>query len=137
MSTELTIGRRAALEHEVTRADLASTLSDISGDDFPAVLATSRMIALMELAAARLLVPHLQEGELSVGVGVDIKHLAATLIDASVTAEAEYLGREGKLYRFRVLLKDAGGIAGEGEHTRAIVSTERLLAGAQRRNSAA
>ncbi|MGH8492554.1 MAG: thioesterase family protein [Moraxellaceae bacterium] len=134
MHTEITIGQRAALEHVVTRADLASTLSEISGDGFPAVLATSRMIALMELAAARLLVPHLQEGELSVGVGVSIKHLAATLIDAAVTAEAEYLGREGKLYRFRVLLKDAGGIAGEGEHTRAIVSTERLLAGAQRRN---
>jgi fluoroacetyl-CoA thioesterase len=43
-------------------------------DAFPAVLATSRLIALMEVAAARLLTPLLKPGEFSVGVYISITH---------------------------------------------------------------
>jgi hypothetical protein len=39
----------------------------------------------------------------------------------------------GKLYRFRVEAFDDAGPIGEGEHTRAIVATERLLGGAAKR----
>lgn len=44
----------------------------IAGDDFPDVLATSR--AFMELAAARGMKSALGPGQLSVGVGVDVRH---------------------------------------------------------------
>ena len=114
--------------------DSAKALAVSPGDDFPKVFAPSRMIALMELAASRAMSGLLQEGQLSVGVGVDVKHLAATPVGVEVRALARYLGMEGKLYRFEVQAFDRGGLVGEGQHTRAIVNTERLLARAIERN---
>ncbi|HEX8737666.1 MAG TPA: hotdog domain-containing protein [Pyrinomonadaceae bacterium] len=119
----------------VKTEDTAKALAISLEDDFPEVFATSRMIALMELAAARGMKKLLNSGQLSVGVGVDVKHLAATPVGIEVSATATFLGMEGKLYRFKVEAFDAGGLIGEGEHTRAIISTERLLTGAVSRNA--
>ncbi|MAQ24299.1 MAG: thioesterase [Pseudomonadales bacterium] len=127
------IGDKNELEYVITDADSARSLSIEAGDDFPSVFATSRMIALMELAAARLMKSLLAEGELSVGVTVNVKHLAATPIGTNVKAVAEYIGLNGKTYSFKVYLYDKGGLAGSGEHTRAIVNSDRLLEGANRR----
>jgi predicted thioesterase len=91
----------------------------------------------MELAAARLMRPGLTDSQLSVGVGVDIKHLAATPLGVEVRAVATSLGMEGKLYRFKVEAHDGGGLIGEGQHTRAIIRSERLMAGAAARNAKA
>ncbi|MFZ2492291.1 MAG: hotdog domain-containing protein [Thermoanaerobaculia bacterium] len=119
----------------VDRSDTAEALSLSADDTFPPVFATSRMIALMELAAARAMKPLLDEGELSVGVTVDIRHVAPTPIGATATARATYLGPDGKLFRFRVEAFDDAGPIGDGEHVRAIVTTERLMTGASRRLS--
>lgn len=118
----------------VAASDSARGLALESSDHFPEVFATSRMIALMELAAARAMRPACGEGQLSVGVGIDVRHLAATPVGVEVRACATFLGMAGKLYRFRIEAFDAGGLIGEGEHTRAIVLTNRLLEGACRRN---
>jgi predicted thioesterase len=91
------------------------------------------MIALMETAGARAMRPLLQPGQLSVGVTVNIKHLAATPNHTQVSATATFLGMEGKLYKFKVEAFDPGGKIGEGEHSRAITSTERLMQGATAR----
>ena len=129
----LTIGEQATASMTVTDADTAKALAVMADDDFPEVFATARMVALMELAAARCLKVLLAEGELSVGVGVDIKHLAATAKYDVVQAIATYTGQVGKLYQFKVEAFDSGGKIGEGSHTRAIIKTERLLAGANAR----
>lgn len=132
--TELVkIGATASASMTVTDADTAKALAVMAEDDFPDVFATARMVALMELAAARCITPLLQEGELSVGVGVNIQHLAATAKLDVVQAIATYLGTEGKLHKFSIEAFDSGGKIGTGTHTRAIVRTERLLAGAQAR----
>ena len=127
------VGDTAEASLTVQYSDTAHCLALEPGEVFPEVLSTTRMIALMELAAARVLRPLLQEGELSVGVVVDVRHTAATPIGSVVRAVATYLRPEGKLHRFRVEAFDEGGSIGEGEHVRAIISTERLLAGAARR----
>lgn len=127
------VGDTAEASFVVQPADTARALSISPHDAFPDVFATSRMIALMELAAARLMKPELKDGELSVGVSLDVRHTAPTPVGATVRAVATYLGPEGKLYRFRVEAFDDAGPIGDGEHTRAIVATERLLAGAARR----
>lgn len=121
------------LKYMVQSKDLASELSIDEQDDFPEVFATSRMIALMESAAARLMKPSLAENELSVGVNVNINHFAATPNNAEVKAVAIYKGMEGKLYKFEVELHDKGGKAGSGTHTRAIVEKQRLIQGALNR----
>lgn len=126
-------GDSAEASFTVQAADTARALSISPEDAFPEVFATSRMIALMELAAARVMKAALQAGELSVGVSLNVRHTAPTPVGATVRAVATYLGPEGKLYRFRVEAFDEAGSIGEGEHVRAIVATERLVAGAARR----
>lgn len=121
---------REELTYTVQAKDLAKELSIDEQDDFPEVFATSRMVALMELAAARLMKPLLGNEELSVGVNVTVNHMAATPNGEEVKAIAIYKGMEGKLYKFDVELHDKGGKAGGGTHTRAIVKTERLVQGA-------
>ncbi|NQD96425.1 thioesterase, partial [Pseudomonas sp. CrR25] len=81
-------GSYAEAELRVAPSDSAKALSLAAEDEFPEVFATSRMIALMELAAARCMQPLLQAHELSVGVGVDIRHLGATPIGVRVVAKA-------------------------------------------------
>jgi len=75
----------------------------------------------------------LQDGQLSVGISIDVRHTAATPIGSTVRALATYLGAKQGTFRFRVEAFDDAGPIGEGEHTRAIVDTERLVAGAERR----
>ena len=117
----------------VTEKDTAEALADSIGGEFPAVYATSKMIALMELSAANLLIPQLSPGELSVGVGVNITHMAATPVGEEVTAKATFLGMEDRLYKFKVVVSDRGGVVGKGIHTRAIVEVARIMAGTKKR----
>lgn len=131
------INSTASAELIVAESDLASAISSDPLDSFPSVFATSRMVALMEIASARLLRPCLAPGELSVGVTLDISHTAATPLGLAVTATARYLGREGKLFLLEVVVHDPGGEIGRGTHKRAIISTDRLLSGAARRTSRA
>jgi len=127
----------ATAELVVGPEDLASSLPIEIGDRFPAVFATARMVALMEIAAARVLQPLLGPGELSVGVTVDVSHTAPTPPGAQVTTTARYAGREGKLFLFEVSAFDPGGEIGRGWHKRAIVTSERLQSGAAKRVGAA
>jgi fluoroacetyl-CoA thioesterase len=126
-------GESAEASLRVQKSDAASAVGISADDAFPDVFSTSRMVALMEIAASRLMRPVLQPGELSVGVSLDVRHTAATPIGGNVRAVATYLRPEGKLFRFKVEAFDDAGPIGEGEHSRAIVTTERLLAGAARR----
>ena len=131
------INATARADVRVSEGELASSLRFDANDEFPAVYATSRMIGLMEVAAARVLRPHLEGDELSVGVAVDVIHTAATPPGATVTATARYVAREGKLFVFEVTASDDAGEIGRGTHRRAVVSTSRLVAGAERRRPAA
>ncbi|WP_419769512.1 MAG: thioesterase family protein [Candidatus Marinarcus sp.] len=129
----LEVGMKATIEFTVQEKDLAKNLEISSDDNFPEVFATARMVALMEASAAKILIPFLEEGQLSVGVDVNIKHLAPTLCGDIAKATATYEGMEGKLYKFSVEVEDSGGKVGMGTHQRAIISEARLMDGAQKR----
>ena len=131
----MNIGDVSEATHVVEFDDTAKAMSR-PGDEFPEVLATTRMIGLMEVAASRAMKGLLAPGQLSVGVGVNVKHLAATPVGVEARAKATFLGMQGKLYRFKVEAFDPSGLIGEGEHTRAIVGIERLLEGARERAGA-
>jgi fluoroacetyl-CoA thioesterase len=129
------IGDSAEADIIVQQSDTADALALSAEDAFPAVFATARMVAPMEIAAARVLRPMLQPGELSVGVALTITHTAATAVGCRVCAVATFLGPAGKRFRFKVEAFDEAGLIGEGEHSRAIITTERLLAGAAKRRA--
>jgi predicted thioesterase len=129
------IGAEAGVELTVAPSDTAARLGIEPGEVYPEVLATRTMIGEMERAAAKLLRPHLQPGQLSVGVRVEIEHAAPTPVGARVVTRARYLGSEGKLHLFAVEAHDPGGRIGHGRHARAVVDEGRLLAGADKRRS--
>jgi fluoroacetyl-CoA thioesterase len=131
--TDPEVGATATAEIEVGPGDLASVVSREASDTFPPVFATARMVALMEIASGRVLRPLLSPGEQSVGVSLDVVHTAPTPPGARVTATSRYAGRDGKLYVFEVVAHDSGGEVGRGRHKRAVVSVDRLVAGAERR----
>ena len=130
------IDSKKEITYKVQSTDLAKNLSVDPQDQFPEVLATSKMIALMELAAARILNPFLTQNELSVGVNVNVTHLAATPNNEEVQIVAIYKGKKGPLHKFAVELHDKGGKVGTGTHTRAIIAADRLVQGALNRVNA-
>src|SRR5687767_12099831 len=130
---ELAPNATATVTYTVRESDLASALTLEPADRFPRVFATSRMVSVMELAAARVLRPLLGPGELSVGITIDVTHTAPTPAGGTVRATATFVGREGKRYLFELVAADDGGEIGRGRHQRAIVAAERLEQGAAAR----
>jgi fluoroacetyl-CoA thioesterase len=98
-------------------------------DDIPEMLATAYMVVMMESAATKALRPHLDEGEGSVSIHVDVSHLAATLPGQTVTATAEVIAVEGRKVTFKVSAHDGIDKIGEGRHQRAIVPWNRFEQG--------
>jgi fluoroacetyl-CoA thioesterase len=92
------------------------------------VFGTPMMIGLMENAAWRLAQPQLGEGDTTVGVLVNVRHLAATPVGDTVTATAELVEIHRRRLVFRVSARDSRHVIGEGTHERAVVSLERFLA---------
>ena len=94
----------------------------------PAVFATGFMVGLMEWTCMQLLAPHLDAGEGSLGVHVDVSHTAATPPGLTVTVEAECLAVQGPKVTFKVKAHDGVDPIGEGQHQRFIVSWQNFNA---------
>jgi fluoroacetyl-CoA thioesterase len=94
----------------------------------PKVFATGFMIVLMEWTCLQLMAPHLDAGEGSLGIHVDVSHLAATLPGMTVTVEAELTGVAGRKMTFKVRAHDGIDVIGEGRHERAVVAWDKFNA---------
>jgi predicted thioesterase len=91
-----------------------------------AVLATPEMVRLMEKAAVAAVDHLLPDGYRTVGVAVNVRHLAATPVSMRVRAQAELVAVEGRKLTFRVEAFDEIEKVGEGEHRRVIIDLERF-----------
>ena len=94
----------------------------------PKVFATGFMIVLMEWVCTQLLAPHLDPGEGSVGVHVDVSHLAATLPGQTVTVDVECTAVTGQRLTFHVKAHDGLDLIGEGRHERFVVMWDKFNA---------
>ena len=94
----------------------------------PKVFATGFMIVLMEWVCTQLLAPHLDPGEGSLGVHVDVSHLAATPAGMTVTVDAEVVEIVGNRIAFSVKAHDGMDPIGEGRHERRIVTWDKFNA---------
>ena len=92
----------------------------------PDVFATGFMVGLMEWTCVQLLEPHLDEGEGSLGVHIDVSHKSATPPGMTVTVDAECIEVRGPRAKFRVLAHDGIDEIGAGTHERFIVSWDRF-----------
>ncbi|KAI8315056.1 hypothetical protein K4K61_003016 [Colletotrichum sp. SAR11_59] len=131
-TSTLSIGTFSSASFRINPTNLVSAISTDPQDELPSVFATSRLVALMEIASARVLKPYLEPGQLSVRVTIDVSHTAPPPGDALVTAKATYRGKEGKLFVFDVVASDEGGEVGAAVHKRAVVGAQRLLDGAKK-----
>jgi len=95
----------------------------------PEVFATGFMVGLMEWTCVQLLEPHLDEGEGSLGVHIDVSHKAATPPGFTVTVEAECLEVRGPRTRFQLTAHDGVEEIGSGTHERFIVDWDRFKRG--------
>jgi fluoroacetyl-CoA thioesterase len=94
----------------------------------PKVFATGNMIILMEWTCTQLLASHLDPGEGSLGVHVDVSHLAATLPGQTVTVDVECERVVGQRISFKVKAHDGIDLIGEGRHERFVVMWDKFNA---------
>lgn len=95
--------------------------------DMPPVLATAMMVGFIENTCILALRPHLAPGQCSLGIHVDVSHIAPTALGATITAQVELIAVEGRRLEFRVTCHDDFALIGEGRHRRAIIDTQRFM----------
>ena len=94
------------------------------------VYATPSMIALMEGAAVECVGDCLPEGWTTVGMSLDVRHLAPTTMGGRIRARATLVEIAGRRLGFEVTVFDDVGKVGEGRHQRYCVNEEDFLQGA-------
>ena len=86
------------------------------------------MVALMEAAAVDCIETSLPAGQESVGVKIDVEHIAATPLGLAVTAIAELTAVDGRTLSFAIEARDDREVVGRARHTRVVVDSERFRA---------
>lgn len=124
MKETLTSGIRGEMELMVTPELTAAHI----GSGLVEVYATPQMIALMENTAQRSVSKYLEDGWITVGTEVNIRHLKATPVGMKVRCESELISYDGRSLTFSVKVWDETGLIGEGVHNRFIVNTEKFMA---------
>jgi fluoroacetyl-CoA thioesterase len=95
--------------------------------EMPTVFATGFMVGLMEWTCLKVLEPHMEPGEGSLGVHINISHSAATVPGQTVTVDAECTKVSGRRVSFHVKAHDGIDIIGEGSHERMIIPWSRFV----------
>ncbi len=90
------------------------------------VLATPVMINVIEAAALAACEHLLPEGHQSLGIRLDVRHIAATPVGMKITAEAEVTKVEERAISFAVAVHDEKELIGDGTHERVVVNVARF-----------
>jgi len=97
---------------------------DFATDGMPAVLSTPNLIGLLERTARESLAPLLEPHERSVGIEIEIRHLAPTPLGAKVTCLARVIAAEANTVTFHVEARDEQEMIVRGLHKRAVIQVE-------------
>ena len=92
----------------------------------PDVFATPFLAGLMERVSAELINMHLQPGEQSVGISMDLKHMAATPLGMEIRVKTEVTAVEGKKLTFRLEAYDEVEKIGEATHERFVIQADKF-----------
>jgi enoyl-CoA hydratase/carnithine racemase/predicted thioesterase len=92
------------------------------------VFSTPNMILLMERSASEALRPFLEDGEESVGVEVQVEHIAAAPLGSTVRGVAKVVEIDGRRVGFEVWAYAGDRELGRGRHRRAMVRINRVVA---------
>jgi len=117
------VGASATKDIKVTRDMTVAHFHE----HMPEVYGTPIMIYHLEVTAEQAVRDYLPEGWITVGVVVNVKHLAATPVGATVTTRAEVIEVGENTIKFAVEAHDGFEKIGEGTHVRAAVDMDRFL----------
>lgn len=116
-------GLTAEYFFEVTD-DLAT---DVAGSVANQVLATPRMIGVMERTSMQAVWEHLPEGATCVGYAVNIKHVSSAPFGGECTSTAVLTSVEsGRKLHFDVKVEYDGRTVGVGTHERRIINQSKF-----------
>ena len=128
--TMLAAGLTAVQTETVTKDKTAGVV----GSGEVEVYATPAMITLMESVSHSCVKEFLEEGQSTVGSAIAVKHISATPLGMTVTAECTLVEIDNKRLVFEVKAFDAAGLIGEGSHERFIINKERFIERANTKN---
>ena len=94
----------------------------------PKVFATGFMVGLFEWTCMQLMAPHLDPGEGSLGVHIDVSHEAATPPGLTITVDTECTAVHGNRISFDVSAHDGIDLIGRGQHQRFVVPWDKFNA---------
>lgn len=117
------VGAKGTYMLRVTPGHLANQFKDAA---LPQVFATPMMVTIMENAALNAVRDYLDPGESAVGTVVNVRHLTATPVGHTVTADAVVTKVDGRRIEFTVTARDEEEEIGNGTHERMVVDMARL-----------
>lgn len=126
----LETGAKGCQELTVTKEDTAV----VHKSGTLKVLATPRMAALMEETAWKSVADDLEPGMGTVGIRLELDHLAPTPIGMKVQCESVLEKVEGRKLTFSITAKDEKGIIGKAVHERFVVEEEKFQSKADQKN---
>ncbi|MGV0745214.1 thioesterase family protein [Mycolicibacterium sp. XJ870] len=98
-----------------------------SGNPGVVVFSTPQLILLLENACVAAVQDRLAPGQVTLGINLDVAHLAASPVGSRITAEATLVHESEKILDFEVAAFDDLDEVAKGTHRRAIVSRDRFL----------
>ena len=120
MKDSLSVGITAQRRFDI---DEARTI-DFMGDEMR-IYATPALLRDIEVHCRDFLLEHLDEGEDTVGVRVELDHLAATLLHMWVDITAKVVEKDGRRITLEVEVTDPLEVAASAKHVRFVVDVER------------
>lgn len=123
MMDKIKVGLNSIIETTAMQKDSAINYGSGAVD----VYSTPAMIALLESSARNAVDLHLPKGYTTVGIKVDVKHLAATPIGSRIKASAELIEVDGKRLVFKVEAFDEVEKIGEGIHERFVIEVDKFM----------
>ncbi len=91
------------------------------------VFATPMLVALVEQTCYESVLPHLDEGQGTVGTLVNVSHTSATPIGKRVWCDSELVEVDRRRLVFRVKAYDEAGLIGEGTHERFVIDVDKFM----------
>lgn len=117
-------GLHATLKFTVTDADTAAAL----GSGSLPVLGTPRLLAWCEAVTCAVLDSALPDQQTSVGTRVQLDHVGASPVGATLSVTATVSHVDGRLARFEVVAQHGDEkVVGHGEVTRVVVDRDRFM----------
>ena len=111
----------------------AKHIIDFAEEGMPAVLATPWLIWFMEHTAREAMLPHLAPTESTVGILVDIEHLAPTPLGQAVNCRAQVLRSEGSQFLFKLEAFDEQEKIANGLHKLNVIDKARFAGSVARK----